>query len=260
MNTSVLTKLQIVKDYKQDIQVLICLIENAGFGSNEKPYYELICGKSMYSYLENIASDYERKLVILEEDANLIEAIKPYVSGKFKTTVVLFSDTPLLRKEVLENYIHKFLLSGESFITMPRGFIFKTEDISKIIFIEHTEFGFFETNDFFKVKNLKTLAEANEFMQDKIIEFYLSNGVKIPNRNSVVIDADVEIGKGSEICPFSVLKGRTIIGENTLIGFSEIINSKIGSNCEVKHCFLTNAKVADNTKVKPFSTSVKGAK
>ena len=68
------------------------------------------------------------------------------------------------------------------------------------------------------------------------------------------IGEDVEIGAGTIIGPCVTLKGKTVIGENCIIGQnSRIEDSVIGSGVEVQSSVILQSRVGKDTTVGPFA-------
>ena len=86
------------------------------------------------------------------------------------------------------------------------------------------------------------------------IQEFKDNGVIFVDERAVWIDDTVKIGKGTVIEPNVYLKGDTVIGENAIIGFcTEIVNSKIGDNVDIKHSVITDSEIGEGTTVGPFA-------
>lgn len=86
------------------------------------------------------------------------------------------------------------------------------------------------------------------------IQKFKDNGVIFVDERAVWIDDTVKIGKGTVIEPNVYLKGDTVIGENAIIGFcTEIVNSKIGDNVDIKHSVITDSEIGEGTTVGPFA-------
>ena len=86
------------------------------------------------------------------------------------------------------------------------------------------------------------------------IQKFKDNGVIFIDERAVWIDDTVKIGKGTVIEPNVYLKGDTVIGENAIIGFcTEIVNSKIGDNVDIKHSVITDSEIGEGTTVGPFA-------
>jgi len=80
------------------------------------------------------------------------------------------------------------------------------------------------------------------------------SGVTIVDPESTFIGPDVEIGMDSIIHPFTIIEGRTIIGQDCDIGpYSHIVESKIGDNVKVVRSEVEMATIEDNVSVGPYS-------
>lgn len=77
----------------------------------------------------------------------------------------------------------------------------------------------------------------------------MRNGVTIIDPDSTFIGPDVEIGADTTIEPGVRIGGRTIIGEDVLVGqYSEINNSTIRSNANIKQSVINDSVVGEKTK------------
>jgi len=87
----------------------------------------------------------------------------------------------------------------------------------------------------------------------KNIELHENNGVEIPYHNNVVIEEDVQIGKGTVIMPGTILYAGVIIGENCVIGPNTLIkDSVIGNNVKLNSVQCYQSKVLDGADIGPF--------
>lgn len=83
---------------------------------------------------------------------------------------------------------------------------------------------------------------------------HMLNGVTIIDPASTYIGADVIIGSDTVLYPGTQLKGKTVIGEDCVIGpSSEIEDCVIMDGAEVKHSVLNQAQVGARTTVGPFA-------
>lgn len=98
------------------------------------------------------------------------------------------------------------------------------------------------------------LSEAEATMRKRINERHMVNGVTIIDVASTYIDADVEIGSDTIVLPGCVLTKGSKIGSSCKIGpHTSIENSIIGDNTSIKKSEVIDAKVGDNTNVGPFA-------
>ncbi len=90
---------------------------------------------------------------------------------------------------------------------------------------------------------------------DKMIEKLEKDGVVFKDKNSVYIDKDVKIGKGTIIYPNVSIRGNCIIGENNYIDSYTIIeDSDIGSNNKIGPSahIHSHSKIYSNTTIGNF--------
>lgn len=92
-----------------------------------------------------------------------------------------------------------------------------------------------------------------DIRNQKSIEFHEKNGVSIPYHQSVIIEENVTIGKGTVIMPNTIIFSGVIIGENCVIGPNTLIKESIVGN-EVKlnsvQCY--QSKILDGADIGPF--------
>lgn len=111
------------------------------------------------------------------------------------------------------------------------------------------------------VNDRVALAEAERLMRARINRQHLINGVTIIDPASTYIEAGVEIGADTVVCPGVVIKGSTVIGEDCVIGAqSEISNSSIANGVHVKHSVLDKAEVGEASSIGPFAYLRPGSK
>ena len=98
------------------------------------------------------------------------------------------------------------------------------------------------------------LANAEEILRKRINTMHMQNGVTLIHPETTYIDAEVEIGTDSIIYPGAIIRGDTRIGKNVIISSgTEIKDSIIDDEAEIKHSVVTEAKVGRGTKVGPFA-------
>ncbi len=92
-----------------------------------------------------------------------------------------------------------------------------------------------------------------DIQNQKNIEFHESNGVEIPYHQSVVIEENVKIGKGTVIMPNTMIFSGVEIGESCIIGPNTLIkDSVIGNNVKLNSVQCYQSKVLDGADIGPF--------
>ncbi len=88
----------------------------------------------------------------------------------------------------------------------------------------------------------------------------MKNGVTIIDPATTYIGADVIIGEDTVIEPGVKLVGNTVIGEDTIVGqYTEITNSKVGSNVTIKQSIITKRLLVITLILGPFAQLRPGA-
>jgi bifunctional UDP-N-acetylglucosamine pyrophosphorylase/glucosamine-1-phosphate N-acetyltransferase len=83
---------------------------------------------------------------------------------------------------------------------------------------------------------------------------HLENGVEFVDLSAAYIDEEVQIGAGTVIGPCVTLKGRTVIGQNCVIGQNtRIEDSVIGDGVDIQSSVIVQSRVGDETAVGPFA-------
>ena len=84
------------------------------------------------------------------------------------------------------------------------------------------------------INDLKELAEANLWLQNKINQTHLDNGVTIINSDLTFISPDAIIGSDTIIYPNTYIWGKSKIGSFNEIIDSTIVDSEIGSHNKIE--------------------------
>lgn len=102
------------------------------------------------------------------------------------------------------------------------------------------------------VNNQVDLAEVEEIVRKKIINYWMLEGVYFKNPSNVYIEEDVKIGRDVEIYPDVILEGNTSIGDNVKIyGYTRIKNSHIGKGVTIESSLIEDSSIDERTKVGP---------
>lgn len=98
------------------------------------------------------------------------------------------------------------------------------------------------------------LAEAERIMKKRINEKHMHNGVTIIDPEQTYISADAVIGQDVTIYPGTIIKGKTIIEKDAVIGpNSELKDAEIGENTVVKQSVVHDSKIGKDAQVGPFA-------
>lgn len=93
------------------------------------------------------------------------------------------------------------------------------------------------------------------------ISDFVEAGVDFIDIDSVYIDENVKIGKGTLIGPCVQLQGETVIGENCSIGQnSRLSDAVLGSGVNVESAVILDSMVDDGSSVGPFAYIRPGSK
>jgi len=110
------------------------------------------------------------------------------------------------------------------------------------------------------VNDRVALSEAERLMRARINRQHLLNGVTLVDPLSTYIEAGVTIGSDTIVYPGTVLRGRTAIGSDCVIGpNADITDSTIADSVTVKHSVLSEATVGARTAVGPYAYLRPGA-
>ncbi len=98
-------------------------------------------------------------------------------------------------------------------------------------------------------------------MRRRIAHAHMLGGVTLIDPASTYIDADVRIGADTVVLPGTMLRGKTVIGEDCVIGpQAEIADSVIGDGVAINRSVLSESSVGSHTQVGPFAYLRPGSK
>ena len=255
VETSTLTIKQ--NQAKNDVQVIILLTKNNNFQNFIKPYELPMCGKKMWEWVKLATEGYTCKTTACTNDSDILGLIKPLL-GENQWTLVLYSDTPLIKKSTIEEIISYANFKNLNVLNLTRGYVFKTEYIKNTDKIMSAQIEYFDEEDFLTVYDLKQLAFATEILKNRIIDFHLRNGVYIENPSGCNIESDVIIESGVKLFGNQTIRGRSIIGKNCVLqGNNEIIDSIISDGCKIVSSFIEGSRISENMVVGPFEGIIK---
>ena len=180
------------------------------------------------------------KAIVEEKDASPEERGIKEINGGF----YIFSVKHLL--EALKE-IKPSPVSGELYLT----------DVVKVFYSKGWEIDTYQTDreELLGVNDRVQFSVAEKILLRRKIESLQREGITIRLPETVYIDWDVRVGRDSEIEPHVVLKGNTVVGENTFIGSGSILeNSTVGNNVKIlPYSYISDSLLEDNTVVGPFA-------
>jgi bifunctional UDP-N-acetylglucosamine pyrophosphorylase/glucosamine-1-phosphate N-acetyltransferase len=98
------------------------------------------------------------------------------------------------------------------------------------------------------------LAEATAILRERINVAWMRAGVTMRDPATAYVDAGVELARDVVLEPNVILRGRTRIGEGTVIGAgSQLVDSVVGPRCRVWASVLERSEVEEGTTIGPFS-------
>jgi len=115
-------------------------------------------------------------------------------------------------------------------------------------------FKILDSEEIFGINSRIQLAEAEKIMRKRINNAHMANGVTIINPENTYIDADARIERDTIIYSGVIIEGKTIIGEDCIIGQnSRIVDSVIGNRVEIQISTIIESKVDDDAHIGPYA-------
>ena len=106
----------------------------------------------------------------------------------------------------------------------------------------------------FAVSSLEELAEWQPILRRGVLYRHAAQGVEIWDYDNAYLEPDVRVGRGTAILPGTILRGRTVIGEDCVIGPNAYLeNTCVGDRTTVNSSQLYDASVGSDTHVGPFA-------
>lgn len=95
---------------------------------------------------------------------------------------------------------------------------------------------------------------ANAAARTLVFKKLCDEGVEFMCLDGIIIDPEAKIGAGTKILPGTIIKGKTEIGENCIIGPNSLIeDSKIGNGTEVNSTQIRSSVLENDVKIGPWS-------
>lgn len=130
-------------------------------------------------------------------------------------------------------------------------------EVLSLILNEKGKVEIYHTDDFDEIMGVNDrvmLSTAEQAMRARINEQHMRDGVTIIDPLTTYIGKDVKIGQDTTIEPGVKLTGKTVIGSNVIVGqHSEVSDSSIGNNVNIKQSVINESTVADDVNIGPFA-------
>jgi len=98
------------------------------------------------------------------------------------------------------------------------------------------------------------LARAERALRNRVLEDLMRSGVTVVDPTSTFVDVGVRVGCDTVLEPFTVLRGRTVVGEDCRVGpFVEINDSVLGDGVRVVQSWLDGAELGMGSDCGPFA-------
>ncbi len=109
-------------------------------------------------------------------------------------------------------------------------------------------------SEFIGINDRVNLAEAIKIVYKRNAEKLMMEGVTIIDPNTTFIDKDVKIGMDTIIYPFTIINGKTSIGQRCIIGpRAYIVNSEIGDMVHILESYVEESNIKNFAKVGPYA-------
>ena len=203
----------------------------------------MFCGKSPLEWLVMASGGCETK--VIEDDDNIIARLKQIQTDK-EFIAVFYSDTPLVDKTLFARIMNYFSRNRLNGMSLPRGYVFRTSFLSGLEDFMGGLIEKFEEKAFTQLSSADSYNEIYTTLKGKILNYHIAGGVVILDKETTVIDADVEIESGVIIHPNNVLLDGTIVEENVILfEGNRISQSIIGKGARLCGCVISKSKVGD---------------
>lgn len=111
-----------------------------------------------------------------------------------------------------------------------------------------------ESKEIMGINNRYELAVAEDFLRKNILKNLMLSGITVVDPATTCIDESVVMGKDTTVMPSTIIKGKTKIKGDCIIGpFSYIEDCSVGQNVEIRASFVYGAEILDDVKIGPFS-------
>lgn len=111
-----------------------------------------------------------------------------------------------------------------------------------------------DENEIMGVNNKAQLSDAELIMNERIVRGHMLNGVIVKKPNDVYIEVGAVIGRDTVILPGCYIEGKTLIGEDCIIGPDTKLNNVVVDNgVKIEYSVVSDSSIGEGTTVGPFA-------
>lgn len=242
------------KEQRGDICTVILKVDNPKLGIDKKLYNLELFGKTFLEWAANSVFDTTVRYADYTFGEDFLPAVKRATDTNSKYTFVLFADTPLFQHKTFLQIMEYFEMKGLSVLKLTRGYVFETKYLMQIDSLLSPQTQYFEEEDFITCYSLKQYSMIKDIMKNRILSYFMKNGVVFEDPSSTFVDADVQIGKNTVVAPFNQIKGKTVIESGVYIGSNNlIVDSIVCENAKISYSIISNSLIGKGCVVNEFS-------
>ena len=236
---------------EKEVNGIILCVESERMGDTSRIE---IFGKTMLDWVSLSLGDSRIQTIAYVEGDDIPVILRSHLNPDVPETVILFSDTPLITKQIVFNALSELRSSGKNIIKLTRGYVAKTTYLLSVDKIYTLETHYFEVDDFVTAFSYKQLALISDILKNRILDYHMERGVRFADPASAYVDSDVSIGKGVVIGQNNVIKGKTHIKENAQILSNNVIDTCIVESWATVDCsYISDSYIGKNSVVGPFA-------
>ena len=111
-----------------------------------------------------------------------------------------------------------------------------------------------DANEALGVNDRVEMARAERALRERVLDGLMRSGVTVVDPASTYVEVGVEVGCDTVLEPFTVLRGRTRIGEGCRVGpFADIRDSVVGDGARVEGSWLDGAELGAGSDCGPYT-------
>jgi bifunctional UDP-N-acetylglucosamine pyrophosphorylase/glucosamine-1-phosphate N-acetyltransferase len=111
------------------------------------------------------------------------------------------------------------------------------------------------------VNTREHLARAEALMRERINRHWMEEGVTMLDPTSTYIDGRAKIGRDTVLRPLVMLEGKTVVGEECLLGpGARIVDSRLGNGVVVEQATVRECELEDGVSIGPYASLRPGSR